>query len=128
MVEDMDAASFLHEATGNLHADGAPPAVTVTACGTLRIPRREALLLLRHAIGKLGWPSSCESLSLQLDEQRLELSTHRPGSAPAPAGRSDTGGVGALAQRLAAQIGWRMVRDSPERIVIELPRATPPPA
>ena len=128
LVDDVDAASFLHEATQTLHADGASPAVTVTASGALRIPRREALLLLRHAIGKLGWPSSGEALSLRLDEQRLELSTRRPGSAPAQATRSDTGGVGALAQRLASQIGCRMLRESPERIVIELPRATPPPA
>lgn len=127
LLEDVDAASFLHDATETLHADDAPPAVTVTAGGTLRIPRREALLLLRHAIGKLGWPSSGEALSWHLDEQRLELSTHRPDTAPASAGRSDTGGVGALAQRLAGQIGWRMVRESPERIVIELPGATPLP-
>lgn len=128
MVEEVDAASFLHEATGSLHVDGAPPAMTVTAGGTVRIPRREALLLLRHAIGKLGWPSSGEALSLQLDDQRLQISTSFPGRASAPASRSDTGGVGALAQRLAGQIGCRMVRESSERIVIELPGAAPPAA
>ncbi|MBP7159175.1 MAG: HAMP domain-containing histidine kinase [Pseudoxanthomonas sp.] len=127
LVEDVDAASFLHEVTGTLHADGASPAVTVSAGGTLRIPRREALLLLRHAIGKLGWPSSGEALSLRLDEQHLELSTRRPDTTPASAGRSDTGGIGALAQRLAAQIGCRMVRESPECIVIELPGSNPLP-
>lgn len=124
VLDDVEAASFLHEATETLHADGASPAVTVTASGTLRIPRREALLLLRHAIGKLGWPSSGESLSLQLDVQRLELSTDRPDGTRAAAGRSDTGDVGALAQRLAGQIGWRMVRESPECIVIQLPCTT----
>ena len=128
LLEDVDAASFLHEATATLHADGASPAMTVTASGPLRLPRREALLLLRHAIGKLGWPSSGEALSMRLDEQRLELSTRRPDTTPASVGRSDTGGIGALAQRLAAQSGWRMVRASPERIVIELTGANPLPA
>ncbi len=33
----------------------------------------EALLLLRHAIGKLGWPSSGRALSLRLDGDRLEM-------------------------------------------------------
>lgn len=128
LLEDVDAASFLHEATETLHADGARPALTVIASGTLHIPRREALLLLRHAIGKLGWPSSGEALWLRLDGQRLELSTGRPGSGSASAGRSDTGGVGALAQRLASQIGCRLARESPERIVIELPGADQAPA
>jgi signal transduction histidine kinase len=122
LLEDMDAASFLHEATETLLPDGRPPAFTVAASGTLRIARREALLLLRHAIGKLGWPSSGELLSLRLDALRLELSTHGSGTT-AFAGRSDTGATGALAQRLADQIGWRIGHESPERIILELPGA-----
>lgn len=128
MVEDVDAASFLQEATETLHGDAASPAVTVTASGTLRIPRREATLLLRHAIGKLGWPSSGQALSLRLEGQHLELSTSQACDAAASATRSDTGAVGALAQRLAWQIDWRIERQSPERIVLELPGAARAPA
>ena len=121
LVEDVDAASFLRGATGTLDTDADPAAVVVTAAGTIRVPPREALLLLRHAIGRLGWPSSGEALSMRLDAQRIELSTSRPGSAPTAASRSDTGATGALAQRLAGQIGWRIERESPDRIIFEFP-------
>ena len=120
-LEQVDAAAFLHEAIEPLRTDPAQPAVEIIAAGALQVPKREALLLLRHAIGKLGWPSSGEALRLRLDGRQLELATNAHAGMPAAMQRSDTGGAGALSQRLAAQLGWRFEQASAERIVLELP-------
>ena len=96
-------------------------AADIVASGALRMPRREALLLLRHAVGKLGWPASGDALSLRLDDSRLDIAVHARNDMPSTAQRSDTGGLGALAQRLAERIGWRCEQASPGRIVFALP-------
>lgn len=119
--ERIDASALLHEAVDALQADPAR-AAGIAASGALRIPRREALLLLRHAIGKLGWPSSGRALSLRLDGDRLEIATDPGDGAAAPAQRSDGGGLGALAQRLTERLGWRCEQTA-GRIVYVLPPA-----
>jgi len=119
--ETVDAAGFLREALEPLQTDATPVAADIVASGALRMPRREALLLLRHAVGKLGWPASGDALSLRLDDSRLDIAVHARNDMPSTAQRSDTGGLGALAQRLAERIGWRCEQASPGRIVFALP-------
>lgn len=119
--ETVDAVSFLHEALEALQPDEAPTAADIAATGALRLPRREALLLLRHAVGKLGWPASDEALELRLDGDRLEIATRARDDLAATAQRSDTGGPGALAQRLAQRLGWRCEQASAGRIAFALP-------
>lgn len=121
--DEVDAAAFLREAIDALHADAMQRA-HVVASGVLLIPRREALLLLRHAIGKLGWPSSGGALWLRLDGDRLELSTEAGDGISAPTLRSDSGGLGTLAQRLMERLGWRCEQASAGRIVLLLPATT----
>lgn len=118
--ERMEAAAFLREAIDALQPE-AGLAVEIAASGALRLPRRETLLLLRHAIGKLGWPSSGNALSLRLEGTRLDIAIDPPGAMPAMDHRSDTGGAGALAQRLASRLGWRFEHASAERILLALP-------
>ena len=119
--ETVDAAGFLHEALEALQPDATPAAADIAAAGALRLPRREALLLLRHAVGKLGWPASGEALRLRLDGGRLEIATRARDDLAATAQRSDTGGPGALAQRLAQRLGWRCEQASAGRIAFALP-------
>ena len=119
--ETVDAAGFLRDALEPLQTDATPVAADIVASGALRMPRREALLLLRHAVGKLGWPASGDALSLRLDDSRLDIAVHARNDMPSTAQRSDTGGLGALAQRLAERIGWRCEQASPGRIVFALP-------
>ena len=119
--EPVDAAVFLHEALGSLRTEATRPALDIAASGVLRIPRREALLLLRHATGKLGWPASGDALSLRLYGDRLDIATRAHDEVVATAQRSDAGGLGALAQRLAERLGWRCEQASPVRIVFALP-------
>lgn len=119
-----EAADVLHEAVASLQADSAGSPVEIVASGRWEVPSREAQLLLRHVIGKLGWPSSGDSLLLRLEGNGLDLLPCTPAGRAAPAVRSDTGGVGALAQRLASQLGWRLAQTSRGGIRIELPADT----
>jgi len=119
--EWQDAAGVLHEVVASLQSDPAQPDADIAASGRWQAPSREARLLLRHAIGKLGWPASGDRLSLRLEHNRLDLSVPIPAGSPLTAHRSDAGGVGPLAQRLASQLGWRLERPSPGHIRIELP-------
>ena len=119
--EQVDAAGLLREAIEPLQAQAMHPAADIVAAGWLQMPRRESLLLLRHAIGKLGWPASGGALSLRFDGDRLEIATRSDDGIDATAQRSDSGGPGALAQRLAERLGWRCEQAVPGRIVYVLP-------
>lgn len=121
--EQVDAAAFLREAVEPLQTDATRPVAEIAASGTLRIPRGETLLLLRHAVGKLGWPASGDALSMRLDGDRLEIALRRRDDIVATAQRSDSGGPDALALRLAQRLGWRCEWASPGRIVFTLPTA-----
>ena len=119
--DEVDAAAFLREAIAPLQAPEATASpIDIVATGSLRVPQRETLLLLRHTIGKLGWPASGTMLSMRLDGRTLEIATHARDDNAMPL-RSDSGGAGALAQRLATQLDWRLLHASPERIAFELP-------
>jgi hypothetical protein len=58
---------------------------------------------------------------LRLDGDRLELSTEAGDGTSAPTLRSDSGGLGTLAQRLMERLGWRCEQASAGRIVLLLP-------
>lgn len=119
--DEVDAAAFLREAIAPLQAPEATASpIDIVATGSLRVPHRETLLLLRHVIDKLGWPASGTMLSMRLDGRTLEIATRARDDNATPL-RSDSGGAGALAQRLATQLGWRFLHASPERIAFELP-------
>lgn len=130
-LDDVDTAAFLREAVAPLQmTQAASLAVEIVAKGTLRLPKREALLLLRHAIGKLDWPVSGETLRLRLDGQLLDITSRAQDNAAVFPRRSDAGGAGALAQRLATRLGWHFRQASSERLLFELPasavdRSTP---
>lgn len=119
--ETVDATNFLRESLEPWRTEGTQAIAHIAAAGALRTPRREALLLLRHAIGKLGWPASGDALSLRLEGERLAIATRTSDAGSATAQRSDTGGPGALALRLAQRLGWRCEQASPGRIVFALP-------
>lgn len=124
--EAVDADAFLREVVDSLQSDATPHAADIAfdASGALRMPRREALLLLRHAIGKLGWPSSGQALSLRFDGGRLDIATRAHDGTSASSMRSDVGGMGALAQRLVERLGWRCEQASPGHIVLLVPAST----
>lgn len=120
-LEPVEAVDLLHDALHPLHAGSASAEIEVVAAGTLQVPRHQALLLLRHAVGKLGWPSSGKTLSMRLVGNRLDVGIRAGEGASSAPGRSDTGGLGALAQRLALQIGWRIRHATSDHIILELP-------
>lgn len=124
-VEQVDAGAFLHEAVEALSAGAVHARAQITASGTLQIPRREALLLLRHAIRRLGWPASGAILSLRLEGPRLLLATGADDAATAPPSRGDSGGMGALAQRLTERLGWRCEQAVSAGIVLVVPVRRP---
>lgn len=116
-AEPLQAAAFLRDIAASLDADAA---VEIDAPGTLHAPPRSAALLLRHAIGKLGWPASGEHLRLRFDGHVLVLETRAADATSTPP-RSDAGGAGALATQLARRIGWRHAPSSPGCVRFELP-------
>ncbi|QIL19575.1 HAMP domain-containing sensor histidine kinase [Thermomonas sp. HDW16] len=120
-IERVDTATFLRETIEPLRTQASRPEVEIVADGTLQLPRREALLLLRHAIDKLGWPASGDTLRMQFDGRRLDMSTHARQDTPTATQCSDAGGAGALSLRLASQLGWRFLAASPGHLLLELP-------
>ena len=120
-VAHVDAAALLREAIAPLRTQAGTAAVEIVAAGRLHVPQREALLLLRHAVDRLGWPASGEALSLRLEGNLLQIATHGHEDAPVSSRRSDSGGPGALAQRLAHRLDWRIAEATPRRLRMELP-------
>ena len=120
-VAHVDAAALLREAIAPLRTQAGTAAVEIVAAGRLHVPQREALLLLRHAVDRLGWPASGEALSLRLEGNLLQIATHGHEDAPVSPRRSDSGGPGALAQRLAHRLDWRIAEATPRRLRMELP-------
>ena len=118
--EDVDAMALLREAIDPLRANPTAPDAEIAASGTLRLPRREASLLLRHVVDRLGWPASGGALSVRLAGDRLEIAVDGRDDAATATRRSDTGSAGALAQRRAQRLGWRIEHASAAGIAFVL--------
>lgn len=126
--ESVDAAAFLHEAASAVAQSHPGLAWQVEASGELRLPRREALLLLRGLSRRLLHPSVAGTLALRLDGPTLDLAFRADEAASATHAdtprRSDTGRAIALLDRLAQRLGWTLEVLSPAHIRIGLPSAT----
>lgn len=123
--EPVDAAAFLHEAASAVAQSHPGLAWQVEARGELRLPRREALLLLRGLSRRLLQPSVAGTLALRLDGPTLDLAFRADEAGSATDAetprRSDTGRAIALLDRLAQRLGWMLEVLSPTHIRIGLP-------
>lgn len=126
--EPVDAATFLHEAASAVAQSHPGLAWHVEAIGELRLPRREALLLLRGLSRRLLQPSMAGTLALKLDGSTLDLAFRAEEAASAMDSniphRSDTGRAVALLDRLAQRLDWTLEVLSSAHIRIGLPSAT----
>jgi signal transduction histidine kinase len=126
--EPVDATAFLHEVASALAQAHPGLAWQVEASGELRLPRREALLLLRGLSRRLLQPSVAGTLALRLDGPILDVAFRADeATIAADAGvprRSDTGRAVALLERLAQRLGWELEILSPTHLRIGLPSAT----
>lgn len=119
--ERVEAAVLLREAADAVVAARPGLQVEVQATGTLEVPPRESLLLLRAA---LRWASAGDdgraTLGLQGRALSLEFRAAGPDAASAAAS-SDTGRLPALTRRLAQRLGWEVVSCAPGRVEFRLP-------
>ena len=122
--EPVDAPAFLREAAGTVAQSHPGLAWEVEASGELRLPRREALLLLRGLSRRLLQPGVAGTLALGLEGSTLDLAFRADqataAETPVPR-RSDTGHAVALLDRLAQRLGWDLEILSPTHIRIGLP-------
>ena len=120
-LESVDAAAFLQEVAGSLASADRPCAIAIDAQGTLHLPRREALLLLRGLLRRMVVPGTQGSLTLRQRDQRIHIRMdNEDADAARSARRSDTGRAAVLVDRLAQRMGWRIEED-PHGITLELP-------
>jgi signal transduction histidine kinase len=128
--EDVEAAPFLREAGTGALALSPGVALDVRAAGMLRLAPREARLLLRGVLRRVLPHGTGGTLSLRLEGEVLALSFDAAGAGAAPetatdvdvgaGGRSDTGSVPMLLDRLAQRLGWRLEFPAQRRARIAL--------
>lgn len=123
--ETVDAGAFLQESIDLAMEDGIRPATRIEASGTLRIPRKEALLLVSSLIRKIAQQTTGGEVvlrlvdrSLTLERQGLRVETSAVGASALP--RSDTGRSSALLERLALRLDWQVMFETPTRIQLRL--------
>jgi signal transduction histidine kinase len=99
--------------------------IAIAGTGELRLPRREALLLLAGLARRLAQPLAHGTLHLGLaDARRFAVWIDPAPSADASHGhpaRADTGTGSALLDRLAQRLGWAVAFPAPGRVEIALP-------
>ena len=120
--EDVEAAAFLQDVAASLATVDRPCALRIDAEGVLRLPRREAQLLLRGLLRRMLVPGAQGSLWLRQRGQRIDirLDADKTDTAiPAPQ-RSDTGRTAVLVDRFAQRLGWR-IEAGPTDLVLHLP-------
>jgi signal transduction histidine kinase len=132
--EAVDAATFLGDAGRMALAQSPGIGLEVRATGTLQLAPREARLLLRGLLRRLLPHTALGTLSLELEGDLLAIAFDAddaampPATAPAaaampstgPGGRSDTGNVPVLLDRLAQRLGWAIGFPAPNRARIAL--------
>ncbi|MBN8741665.1 MAG: hypothetical protein BGP24_16340 [Lysobacterales bacterium 69-70] len=112
-AEDVDAAELLADAAVSWRAatDGGSLRIAVNASGTLRLPRAEALLVLRGLLRRLAPTPGVGQLTLRAAVGEIELAFAADGSAAAAAMRSVSGDAGitpTLLGRFIAHLGWQV--------------------
>lgn len=121
-AESVDAAAFLREAAETVFQGRPGVAIEVDAAGPVRIPRREASLLLRGVLRWLAGSTGEGIVSLQRVGDELEVAfTGSDGHAGPGGKRSDSGEVPSLTRRLAQHLGWELAAGGPGRVVFRLP-------
>lgn len=122
--ELVDAAAFLRE-SAELAAEGGPAlAARIDAAGALRLPRKEALLLISGLIRKIAQQPG-GALAVRLRDGELVLERTMPVSeqavdAPPIPLRSDLGRGSALLDRLASRLRWQIAFETPARVRVKL--------
>lgn len=125
--EAVEAAAFLHDAGAAALALAPGVALDVRAAGALQLAPGEARLLLRGVLRRVIPHGIAGTLSLRREGDVLALSFDAADAAPATeaadaavGGRSDTGSVPLLLDRLAQRLGWRLDFPAPRRARIAL--------
>ena len=120
--ETVEAAAFLQE-TVELASEGRPLAARIDAEGTLRLPHKEASLLIGGLIRKIAQqPGGALVVRLhdaELVVERIRQEPERAADATVPP-RSDLGRGSALLDRLASRLRWRIAFESPTRVRVNL--------
>lgn len=111
-METIDARALLLEAASASVGPGTAVRVEIEAAGTLLLPRRESLLLLRSVIRRLLPPDVPGLLRLRLQGSAVEFGFAPDDGLPSsrdtqPPQRSDRGFGLTLTARLAERMGWR---------------------
>lgn len=138
--EAVDAAAFLRDAGRMALAQRPGTGLEVRATGTLQLAPREARLLLRGLLRRLLPHAAAGTLSLDLEGDVLAIAFDADDAATptatatdsaatpstTPGGRSDTGNVPVLLDRLAQRLGWAIGFPAPNRarIVLQPPSQT----
>lgn len=120
-AEMVDARSFLQEAAGIAAAGRTGAGLVIDAQGALRLPRREALLLVSGLLRKLHQQPPDAAIRIQLRDQELLIEKAVPtdaGGTDATNARSDTGRGAAMLDRLAQRLGWSVTFETSTRIRI----------
>lgn len=112
-IGGVDAGSFLRTCTEVWMRSSGPKNlwIDVDAEGTLIVPEREAMLVLKGVVRRLVPPDAAGRLSLSLHDEKLELEFRIDASVPQDVmaiGRSDRGLGLMLIGRLAEKLGWRI--------------------
>lgn len=133
-VEDVDVAGLLQEVASAFVPAGGDieQRIEIDAAATLRIPRRESLLLLRSVIRRVLPPEIPGTLSLRYADSTFRMTFNdenededtRTNPVASLSERSDRGLGLTLIGRLAAQLGWeiddRRANERPREVMIRL--------
>lgn len=124
-METMDARALLAEAASASTGAGTAVRVEIEAAGTLLLPRRESLLLLRSLIRRLLLPDVPGLLRLRLHGSTVEFGfapdDGPPSSRDTQSQRSDRGFGLTLTARLAERMGWRWQQAGDGLLRVSLP-------
>ncbi|MBX3700382.1 MAG: HAMP domain-containing histidine kinase [Dokdonella sp.] len=128
-AETVAAADVLREAVECAFADGEVARVRIEANGTLRVARREAVLLLAGLLRRLHAARPEAALRLRREPARIILEA---AIEPAPlhehaSARADVGTGSALLDRLATRLGWQLALSTPTQVVLGLDPAAAAP-
>jgi signal transduction histidine kinase len=121
-AETVDARRFLEDSVHIALPEGSTR-VSIEASGELRLPRREALLLVSGLLRKVAQLPPDVDIHATLGngelliDKRVEATSKDDGRRAA---RSDTGRGSALLDRLAQRLGWQVHFETPTRIRVRL--------
>ena len=121
-AESVDARRFRADAA-QIALPEQPARFNIEASGNLRLPRREALLLVSGLLRNVAQRPPDSPIRITLRDDQVVIDKQALATSPNDdenTARSDTGRGSALLDRLAQRLGWQVAFESATRIRIHL--------